>query len=1018
MQFRVLGPLEVKDGPAVLKLGGPRQRAVMAALLLRPNAVASIGYLAGAAWESPPVAPESNIRTYIAGLRRRLSAGGAGSRLVTRGGGYELVVTRDELDLLDFEDLANRGVQSLRQGDLKIAVRYFERATGLWRSRPLEDQSVSSQLQAEVTRLEERRLHLITLCLKAKIDLGWHDEVIAELSRLIAEYPLREELWAQRMLALHRAGRQAEALDAFGQARERLAAELGVEPGQALQRLRQRILAGDGKLAPPAPRHPGPYCCLPRDIGDFTGRDAETGFLLATLGADLRTRQAPAISVVDGMAGVGKTALAIHAAHLLAPRYPDGCLYVDLHGHAAEHAPEDSAAVLQDLLHARGVPADAIPDGLEPRAALWRSELTGRRVLVVLDNAVSAAQLRPILPATGGNAVLVTSRGRLTDLDPAHSLSLEVLPSGEAEALFSRVLGDSRVLGQVESVGAVVRLCGYLPLAIRIAVARLRSRPLWTVDYLLERLRRTGELHALSVGDRSVAAAFTLSYRHLPADQQRCFRMLGLIPGPDFDTNAVAALCDTSWAEADRLVEQLLDVHLLEQPAAGRYRFHDLVRSYARQLAADHDGPDSRPALGRLFDYYLAGVSTAVRVVAPQDAPHGENAPPTRVSLDLSGREQAMAWLDVERANLVAAATYASGHGWPAHTSRLSMFLGHYCHLRGHREDALALHTHALSATRRTGDRAREGHALNSLGVVYWWLGRCDKAVPHLQRALDVARDTGDRGLEGTTLTTLGGVYWWLGRYDKAVTLMRLALDLARAVGDPGLEGRAAGNLGIIDGRAGRYEEATSHLRQALALAQETGDRTLEGHTRRAFAVVFTQTGQYEEGLAQLRQALALAEETGDRPLESQCRQALGVIFALTGHHEAGLAHLEHALALARQAGYRHLEAEALNRLGEADHLGRDPGAAAEHHRQALVIAVEIGNRYEQARAHAGLADVYQGAHRILEAIEHWGSAQELYARLEVPDGGALRRRVDAAYARCGHRRAAGAESLRPGRHR
>jgi DNA-binding SARP family transcriptional activator len=690
MEFWVLGSLDVRSAGTSIDLGGPRQRAVLAALLLRANDVASIGYLAEAVWETPPTAPESNVRTYVAGLRRRLSV--ESTRLRTCAAGYQLVVGDDELDLLVFEDLVEQGARALGTRNYRDAIAHLEQAVGLWRGRPLEGQPMGPAIHAELARLEERRLHAIELFVQAKIGLGQHDDVIAVLTRLVAEHPLREQFWALLMLSLYRSGRQAEALDCFAQARARLVQELGIEPGPTLQRMCQNILTSDATLAAETRSHARTHCYLPRDIEDFTGREAETQRLLAVLDGHLRISPAVVVSTIDGMAGVGKTALAVHAAQLLAPRFPDGTLFVDLHGHSAGHDPVDPADALHDLLNIQGVPSERIPATLEARAALWRAELADRKVLIVLDDATSAAQIRPLLPGTPGSVALVTSRRRVAELETTLTISLDVMRFDDATAMFTRVVGDGRAVRGAALLAETVRLCGYLPLAIRIAATRLRTRQAWTVDDLLSRLRQqNGELTEFVLGDRSVAAAFTLSYRRLSTDQKRLFRLLGLVPGPDFDTNAAAALTGGAAAETERLVEQLVDLHLLQQPTAGRYRFHDLVRIYAAQLAANSD--DEKGALIRLFDYYLYATSLAMKTVAPQDVPDGAAAAaPAKPDHD-----QALGWLAVERPNLLAAAGHAASHGWPSYAGRFSMLLQHFLLTRTYHDDAQAVHTHSLN---------------------------------------------------------------------------------------------------------------------------------------------------------------------------------------------------------------------------------------------------------------------------------------------------------------------------------
>lgn len=591
MRFRVLGSLEVRSRDDLpRKLGAAKQRTLLGVLLLNANRPVAVDRLVDALWPhgSPRTALVA-LRTYVSSLRQVLGLGENPRlpRLSTVPGGYQMHCAPTDLDLLAFEDLARQGRQALYDDQPAQAAELLRRALELWRGRPFEDVALDPDLRLELIRLEERKLAAQEAWLGTQLDLGHHEDVLAELGALVAEHPLREMLWAQRMLALYRAGRRAEALRAYGDLRRHLVAELGVEPSPALQRLHVRILTGQVEL--PAPdRRADTTAVVPRqlpgDIGAFTGREPELAQLvtLAAGGPDPR-----AISVIDGMAGVGKTALVVHAAHRLAGVHPDGHLFVDLHGYTQGMAPADPADVLDRLLRALGIPGEAIPHGLEARSALWRTHLAGRKVLVVLDNARSEAQVAPLLPGTPGCTVLITSRRRLAGLDDVRSISLGVLPPADAVALFTRTTTPERLAGEPHAlVAEIAELCGRLPLAIRIAAARLRHRPGWALRHLAERLRFRHDLSELTAGQRSVSATIDLSYRALGPDQQRMFRVLGLHPGTDIDTCVAAALDDVAVSLADRLLEDLLDANLLQQDVPGRYRLHDLVRTHAAAIHA------------------------------------------------------------------------------------------------------------------------------------------------------------------------------------------------------------------------------------------------------------------------------------------------------------------------------------------------------------------------------------------------------------------------------------------------
>lgn len=725
MRFRVLGTLEVRsvdDRPC--RLGAAKQRTLLGVLLLNANRPVALDRLVDALWPngSPRTALVA-LRTYISALRHALGLEAPG--LTTVPGGYQMNCASADLDLLAFEDLVAQGRQAREGGQSAQAAERLRRALELWRGRPFEDVALAPDQRVELIRLEERKLTAQEAWLDTQLELGHHEDVLAELGALVAEHPLREKLWAQRMLALCRSGRRAEALRAYGDLRRQLVSELGVEPSPALQRLHVRILTGqaDPPVAgtPPVPRQ------LPGDVGGFTGRQPELTRLVAAHSA---------VTTIDGMAGIGKTALAVHAAHRLADDHPDGHLFVDLHGYTAGVAPADPADVLDRLLRALGIPGAAIPRGLEARAALWRTQLADKKVLVVLDNAHSEAQVEPLLPGTPGCTVLITSRRRLVGLDDVRSISLGVLPLADAITLFTRTTTPDRLADAPQSLLAeIVELCGRLPLAIRIAAARLRHRPGWALRHLAERLRLRRDLSELTAGRRSVSATIDLSYQDLTPEQQRMFRVLGLHPGVDIDTYAAAALDHVAVPLADRLLEDLLDANLLQQDVPGRYRFHDLVRTHAAAIRADREAE----VLSRLFDFYTHTASTATRVLYPGDRLPDVPPSPTPAPL-LTDADLAATWLDAETANLLTTASYAARHGWPGYTVGMSATLHHHLRTRGRFADAEALHIRGLETARRLGDLLGELHALLGLGAVNRAQHRFDPAIEYYRRALDLAR--------------------------------------------------------------------------------------------------------------------------------------------------------------------------------------------------------------------------------------------------------------------------------------
>ncbi|OLF11721.1 hypothetical protein BLA60_12445 [Actinophytocola xinjiangensis] len=601
MEFRLLGSLEVWIDERRYRLGGSRQERLLAALLINANSVLTTAKLIDVLWEgSPPETAQRQVHNAIGALRRSL--GPARTMIVTDGPGYRADVADAWIDAAQFGHAVDRAQREAAAGDRSAAVRTVSEALRLWRGPALAGLS-GYAIETAAARLGEQRLAALELLAGWKLERGEAASIIPELSDAVAEHPLRESLRCQLMLVLCRSGRQSEALAVYEQARTLLAEELGMDPGPDLSRLHQQILRSDaepltgmaGGSAEVAVNHaPGPDLTtatggpnfLPYDIMDFTGRTTEIDRLLSTTVP--ATGTAVLINALDGMAGTGKTALAVRVAHLLAGHYPDGKLFLDLQGHTPGQLPLSPAAALDLLLRCLGVPAERVPEGVVPRVGRWRSELEGKRVLVVLDNAESAAQVRPLLPGTSGTRVLVTSRRRLGDLEGASSLSLDVLPPDDAVNLFRRVAGPRRTATEPAEVDEVVALCGHLPLAIRIAASRLHNRPSWTVGYLARRLR-DGEdrLDELATGDRSVREAFIGSYQHLTAEQRRRFQLLGLHSESDFDVHDAAKLLATTVSETEQLLEDLLDVHLLSQQTAGRYHFYHLLREYARAMVVE-----------------------------------------------------------------------------------------------------------------------------------------------------------------------------------------------------------------------------------------------------------------------------------------------------------------------------------------------------------------------------------------------------------------------------------------------
>ncbi|HST67151.1 MAG TPA: BTAD domain-containing putative transcriptional regulator [Mycobacteriales bacterium] len=835
MEFRVLGPLEVLDAGRPVRLGGPRAEKVLATLLLAGGAVIGPDGLTDALWDGePPPTATHQVHKAIAGLRARLPG-----HIDTVGTGYR--IRADDLDLARFTDL--------------VAAGALTQALDLWRGPALAGID-GRTLRAAAARLDDRRLAAVEASVELRLAAGDAGAgLAAELAGLIAAHPLRETLRRQLMVALYRCGRQADALAVYAETRALLARELGVDPGPDLVRVHQQVLRAD-----PALDRPGAApCTLPYDLPDFAGRTADLTRLLEPAPGG-----AVVISAIDGMAGIGKTALAVHAAHRLAPSYPDGQLFCDLHAHTAGAAPLTPAAALERLLRMLGVPPEAIPEDLDGRAARWRAELAGRRVLVVLDNAAGAAQVRPLLPGSPRSLVLVTSRRRLGVLEGATVLSLDVLPPAEAVALFAAVAGVSD-----PAAAEVVELCGFLPLAIRIAATRLAHRPEWTVATLAGRLR-SARLAELTLADRGVGPAFALSYGQLAPAERRLFRLLGLHPGTDFDAWSAAALAGTTPARAEALLESLVDAHLLRPYGANRYTFHDLLRSYAREVAPKDGGR-------RLHDYFLAAATAATDLVSPGTRRFTPAAAPPRHLPALSDVDDALAWLAAEHHTLVAIALGADD--W-----QLACVLRTYFEHRGHFADWRATSEHALAHADPLGTvLLRFG-----LGSLAMWTDRLAEGMEHFRLALAGA----DPDIEAAALTSLGMLAHLDGRDAEAAGYLRRALTH---------EGRTAAlarnNLGLAEARLGRGATALSLHREALATADSAAATRaiLLGLGETSLRLGLPAERPFREALAlaragrfRMQEALALdglAHATGD---PAWWRPALTILTEL-GVERAGL---------------------------------------------------------------------------------------------------------------------------------
>ncbi|MEV7009162.1 BTAD domain-containing putative transcriptional regulator [Streptosporangium sp. NPDC051022] len=913
LRFTLLGPVQMIVDGAPLTSVAPRHRAVLAYLLLNAGRVISIERLIDAMWgHDRPDTARSQIHASITAIRKALRGAGAVELLETRAGGYVAQPGPGQVDAQEFTEL--------------VAAGELREALGLWSGEALED--VHAHYVTGVRELwNDRRLSAYERLVEGELAAGRHGDLLDELAAQVTATPLREKLNGHLVLALHRAGRQADALAAARSYRTALADEQGLDPGHAFTELERAVLADDPalRLADAAPVVSGPprrSTFLPYDIPDFSGRTAELERLVGE-------HRGTTVVTIDGMAGVGKTTLAVHVAHRLAARYPDGGVFIDLQAHTAGREPIDASAALEALLRQLGVPADRIPVTPAERSALWRAELADRRVLAVLDNALDAEHVRPLLPGRSDTLVLITGRRRLVDLDGAHALSVEVLGEEDAAELFRRIVGE-RAHHEPDAVREVLRLCGHLPLAIRISAARLQHRPRWTVSYLASRLRDHRRLLD------GVSAAFALSYGQLHEAEQRMFRLLGLVPGRDIDPYGAAALAGIPEEEAEDLLEGLLDAHMLLQLEPGRYTFHDLLREHARSIAED-DG-----AVMRLLAYYLHRSRAAMDRLFPHSVSRREGIPrPTTPIAPIRDAAEAISWLDAERSNIIATAV----HGPEICLGFLALAMRPYLDRQAHHDDALTLHTLTLQRSLKLGDRVVQARALTDLAWTHWRLGEYERAEEHAHQALEACEEAYERA---RALLTLGNVALRRRQDTQAERYLKQALDLTRIGADTWGEAHVLGILALLLDRAGRPEEARRHLDLALALHRKVGNPAGEAVTLNHLGVVLRHQGE----LAQAR----------------------------TRH--------ELAAALYRTLGNTADEAAALNGLAEA---AGDPVRAVEEHTAALALADLTRNRPERARAHDGLARAHLALGHPERACEHGRLALALYGELGVPEAEEVR---------------------------
>lgn len=986
LRFEVLGPLRAWRGGTPLELGPVKRQAVLAALLLRQGAVMSRERLLDAVWgEEPPAGGHKVLPTHVNSLRRVLDPEGtppAESVIRSGKGWYRFVVEEVRLDTADLDERGDEALRTVASGDLATAADQLSAAIRLFRSEPLAGLP-GPFAQEERQRLEERRRTFRLERLKCLVLLGRFGDALDDLSGLSASDRYDESLTALRMRALYGRGRQAEALKTYEDLRVQLRAELGTDPGEELRRVHEAVLHQDDAflLRPPppvlsTPRESAVPAELPHDTPGFAGRTGELDRLHSLL-APARaqgTSNTVVISAIGGAAGIGKTALAVHWAHQVRDRFPDGQLYVNLHGFDHDRQPLEPGEALELLLRSLGLAASEIPPHHEAQGRVFRTLLADRRMLVLLDNAASADQVRPLLPSGPACCVLVTSRNRLGDLvahDGAHALPLDLLHPDEARALLSRTLGTERVDDDKHAVDELIRLCGSLPLALRVAAARLAGDPALRTADLVAEMTEGNKLEALEPdggANSPLRTAFSVSYRVLAPGARQLFRLLGLFPGAEFTTEAAAALLDAPLSQARRLIGALASAHLIEPATVGRYRFHDLLREYAQECAlVEEAAPDREAALERLLIWYL----NATRTTA------GTGLFPELPSSLRPGRHPGMPsatapgpWLDAERANLLTVINHAAHHGprpvaWYLTSALFSDF---WIHLP--RKTWQTTAQTALDAAETEGDLFGQAAMHSSLAAARWDRGHVRQMMEHATHALDISRELGWATGEASGLGLRGFARWSMARLDSAHDDFTVGLRIFRETGNRYFEGFGVVGLGMACRDLGRLHEAADHLERAVGLEAEVSWWDASSALQ-ILGGVYWELGRFTDGLDLLGPEVASDKRAGYRDGHAMMLGAIAKINIELGRHREGLEQAERAFALVEDTKRHWVQSGILNTIAAARRRLVQLDRALQAGEQALALAREARFRRAEADSLVCLSLTYKETGRYDEARAH-----------------------------------------------
>jgi tetratricopeptide (TPR) repeat protein/DNA-binding SARP family transcriptional activator len=996
MEFNILGPLELSSNGQQHVLKATKKECLLVRLLITPNVSVSTDDLVNWLWdEDPPENAKTTLGSYICKLGMMLrETTGDGVTIVSRRGWRELKVDPEAVDLHRFLRLRRQADSMAASGDFEHATLLLRQADDLWRGPALAGLPGEKMAGCRVSLEEERRAAILRR-VGLSLELGHSAELLGELRRLSARYPLDEAFTAHHMTALYRSGRQSESLAVYQEIRNRLV-ELGTEPGPDLFALHQRILRQDPDLAiTPAYRQPGSLPqpnTLPPETGTFIGR----GDQILTLTSDDQPAGGPRVKIIEGMAGVGKTTLAVQVARRLAVRYPDAQLYLNYQGHMLGQAPLGAEEALQRLLEMLGTPSARIPRSLDERAALWRTELAHRRAIVILDDVPGPDVIRAALPVTGDCLILVTTRRRLPGMADASPLILDVLPPDDAVRLFTQTAGPENARDPT-AVVEVARLCGFLPFAIRLTACRLRQDHPATLPDIIEELSELrGRRIAIGPGGREIMSAFESSYEALSDSQRTFFRRLGLNPCPDFTLHAAMSLGGGSPIEAEGMIASLIDHHLLERAQGQRFHFHDLIRAYAAFLA-DRDDANSehRHAVRRLLDYYIYAADRADRVLYPH---RRRSAAPVSTSHaathSIRTRDKALTWLESEWRNILHMVRFADEHEWKRQCVQLAHILAEFLETRGYWDEAIGCHTRALQACRDLDDLLGIVQISLDLSFVNQQRGRYEEAFHHAEEALTISRSLADRGGEAAALDRMGEIHRHSARFRQALAHFQEAMVLYQQISD--LKGVAdtLDHAGIACWYLGRYTEALDHLSGALQRFRTVGDRRGEAKALNNIGAVQEEQGYHRDALDMYQESLTIFQEIGGRQNIAILHHNIGCIYRYKGDYSPALAEYRRALITYRETGDLRHQSGVLCDIGSAYQYLDNYDEALIHHQKASLIAEEVSDPYLQVISLCGIAAAHCGSGRYNNSLDQYDGAlrlareiEDLYQEARILDG-------------------------------